>query len=541
MAVLAAPLACAPVAGQVPTLPESPAGQRAAAVLATLASSDEASVRALVEEQMGAELRAMSMETHLRTFSQARASVGGAPVRSVEAPSPYEVALTLGAGGGGLRLEIRVEEAPPHRIHGIVMRPAGGPAGGGPAPSGPAPERLTPEQRREVVDSVAARVQALYVVPDTGRMIADHLRARQAAGAYDAVTETADLVETLTRDLQAVNGDGHLYLRVAGAGPSAGFAPSPEAVRRSNHGFARVERLEGNVGYLQLTSIPSGAEAQALAVHALRFLERTDALILDLRGVPGGSGAMAGFLVSHFTEPEVPQLRVFWSQTGETQVRRSLAEVPGPRRTEVPLYVLVDGGSASAAEDIPFVLQNLGRATIVGERTAGAGRNNQIVPAAHGIGVSVSISRVMDPESGREWERVGVSPDVAARSADALAAAHLHALRRLAATAEGARRAELEATAEYAAAAAAPLPVPAELASAVAGRYEGGRSVFLEEGRLHYRARDEAPALPLVLLADGRFASGPTTRIAFPRGPDGRVRLEISPAGLPPRSFERLP
>jgi hypothetical protein len=98
----------------------------------------------------------------------------------------------------------------------------------------------------------------------------------------------------------------------------------------------------------------------------------------------------------------------------------------------VPLFVLVDRRSASAAEDIPFVLQNLGRATIVGERAAGAGRNVGLHRAAHGLWVGVSISQAYDPATGRQWERVGIEPDVAAPSAEALDVALAHALPSLA-------------------------------------------------------------------------------------------------------------
>jgi C-terminal processing protease CtpA/Prc len=121
--------------------------------------------------------------------------------------------------------------------------------------------------------------------------------------------------------------------------------------------------------------------------------------------------------------------------TGETCVRTTLPAVPGPRRTDVPLYVLVDRRSASAAEDVPFVLQNLGRATIVGERTRSAGRNNAILPVGHGFIASVSHSRVQDPVSGREWELVGVQPDIAVDPEGAREAAHRHALGRLGRTA----------------------------------------------------------------------------------------------------------
>ncbi|MFL5540051.1 MAG: S41 family peptidase, partial [Longimicrobiaceae bacterium] len=70
----------------------------------------------------------------------------------------------------------------------------------------------------------------------------------------------------------------------------------------------------------------------------------------------------------------------------------------------------------------------LGRATIVGETTAGAGRNNMLLPVGSGLVASVSISRVSDPRTGRQWEAVGVKPDLEVPSDQALDAA-LRAIR----------------------------------------------------------------------------------------------------------------
>jgi C-terminal processing protease CtpA/Prc len=136
---------------------------------------------------------------------------------------------------------------------------------------------------------------------------------------------------------------------------------------------------------------------------------------------------MGQFLMSHFMPPEVHYLTVLSMATGETTEQRTLSEVPGPRRLDVPLYVLVDRGSASAAEAPAFVLQNFGRATIVGERTAGAGRNVVQFPAELGLRVSLSTTRVYEPSSGREWERTGVLPDIVTTSEDALTTALEHA------------------------------------------------------------------------------------------------------------------
>ncbi len=285
--------------------------------------------------------------------------------------------------------------------------------------------------RAEAVESVATIMERHYPWPDTAGMIAAHVRGRLQARDYDSIATLDALARALTRDVRAINGDLHLGVR-------AGPLPSPPG-GGPDLGVELVERLDDNVGYLRMRTIAGSPEAFNAVAEALRSLDGTDAMILDLRGVPGGSAAMANFLISHFTPPGVASLGVDWLTTGKTEIRLTLTTVPGPRRTAVPLYVLVDRRSASAAEDIPFVLQNLGRATIVGERTAGAGRNVDLHRAVHGLSVAVSISRVYDPATGRQWERVGIEPDIVAPSDEALDAALGHALRSLAGPVGGSR------------------------------------------------------------------------------------------------------
>lgn len=533
----AALLGCALLPAAAPAqearVPDSPAGRRFTALLATLQQSDTASIRAFVGEHMDAQFQAMPIDAHLQGFTSARERLRGARVVRVETPGPTLLNAVLEAGGQRVVVNVEVEAAAPNRISGLGLRPE--------ADVLPAPESLTAAQVREVVDSTVAQVERHYVSPDTGRMIAARLRARRDAGGYDALTRPADLAEALTADLRAHNGDRHLSISVRGP-QSGGGAGAGDGEPRTNYGFSRIERLDGNVGYIKLTRFSGSAQARDLAVTALRFVENTDAVILDLRGVPGGSGQLANFLISHFTAPDVPSLNVYRRQTGRTETRNTLAEVPGPRRTDVPLYVLIDRGSASAAEDVPFVLQNLRRATLVGERTAGAGRNNGSFSVGYGMSVSVSVSRVTDPASGREWETVGVQPDVAAPSEGALAAAHQHALRALAAAeADALRRTTLETVAEYVGAQARPAAVGADRLASYAGRYSSGRIVTVEGGRLWYQPAEGEPRREMLPLAEGRFAIGPTQRAEFVPGEGGRPRLRISAPGERPRDFDRQP
>ncbi len=335
--------------------------------------------------------------------------------------------------------------------------------------------RLTPVERRDVVDSVIAFVERTYVDADTARLIAATVRARRQAGAYDTATTTDALESLLTRDLRAVNHDLHLSVNFEGedaaplrrpaargdAGPGSrpepepsvarrrvpgGFSEQPgdvpvrllkdpryQSARRRNFGIGRAEVLPGNIGYLEITGFMGAPGMEHAVEDALRLLERTDAMIIDVRRNGGGSGIMSHLVASHFLDATPRATIRVTSRAGTPYTMRSFAKVPGPRRTDVPLYVLTSRFTASAAEEFAFILQNAGRATVVGDRTAGAGHMVESFSVGHGFTVGISVTRVSDPRTGLEWERVGVQPTLRVDADRALDAAQVSAMKALAA------------------------------------------------------------------------------------------------------------
>ena len=395
-----------------------------------------------------------------------------------------------------------------------------GPAAACAQPAGSAqPAPLDARTRAAVIDSLAGQLQRHYVDADTARRIGDLLRARLRAGAYDSVTYPARFAELVTRDLREVNGDLHLGLRFQPprGGPPPGGAS--DAVRQ-NYGMGKAEILPGNVGYLEISGFLGVEGSDEAVAAAMRMLEHTDAVIIDVRRNGGGSGLMSHLVFSHFLPAEpVETIRVKSRDPQLSRLQTSLAEVPGPRRPDVPLYVLTSLNTGSAAEEFAFVLKNLKRATVVGDRTAGAGHMVAGAPMPHGFVAGISITRVSDPRTGAEWEAVGVQPDRSVPADQALGAAHAMALRAAAAEATDAdRRRTLERTAEWVEARDRPRDFdPARLA-AIAGRYEGDRVVQIVAGRPMLRRGVNGMAEELVPLADGSFAFGGTTRIGFAPG-----------------------
>jgi hypothetical protein len=394
------------------------------------------------------------------------------------------------------------------------------------APSGPAraqsgAPRIDAAVRTSVIERTATALAETYVEADAGRKIGDLLRGKAADGTYERFDNPAQFADAVTRDMRSLNGDLHLGLQYSPPGTTPATFGGPGNPAAVNFGMGRVEILAGNVGYLEITGFLGAPGYRDAVIDALRFLSRTSAVIIDVRRNGGGSGEMSHFVFSHFLGADpVPTINVM-RRGGEPVQSRSFGEVPGPRRVDVPLYVLTSQGTGSAAEEFSFVLRNRKRAAIVGTRTAGAGRMVTRVPVGDGFSAGISTTRVTDPVSGAEWESVGVEPHVAVDAADALDAAHEAALTRLR---PAAGDPTIDRLIETIRARRTPVPTsPADLVR-FAGTYDG-RVVSVVDGALWYGRRPGALAERLVPLGKNRFALG-AVRFSFETGASG-VSLTI--------------
>jgi carboxyl-terminal processing protease len=156
------------------------------------------------------------------------------------------------------------------------------------------------------------------------------------------------------------------------------------------------------LGLVQLTSFSAGAHTQVSdAVHRL-LKAGARGLILDLRGNGGGLVDEAQMIASLF----VPS-GVIVSTRGRTQAPQTLYALGGAIPSKVPMVVLVDGGTASAAEIVTGALQDHRRATVVGTRTFGKGVFQEVEPLANGGALDVTVGEYFTP-NGRNLGGGGI-------------------------------------------------------------------------------------------------------------------------------------
>ena len=142
--------------------------------------------------------------------------------------------------------------------------------------------------------------------------------------------------------------------------------------RLDNFGIRRVERLDGNVGYLDLRRVAVPANAGPAIAAAMELVAGTYALIIDLRHNGGGSPEGVVLWCSYLLTEKPTHLNdIFHADTGETRQFWALPYVPGTRYVDRPVYVLTSSHTFSGGEDFCYTLQALGRAELIGETTGG--------------------------------------------------------------------------------------------------------------------------------------------------------------------------
>jgi hypothetical protein len=249
---------------------------------------------------------------------------------------------------------------------------------------------------REIVMIALSLLRSGYIFPDLAERAAAQIGARADAGEYDELGDEA-LAERLTSQLHEICDDKHLRVRTMpppgrggpaepdgpppqiapGAGQRPRSAPRPAPGSRPptrmegrpphNYGIRRVERLDGNGGYLDIRAVAAPHEAGPVIAAAMELIAGT--------------------------------------------------------------YALSSAETFSGGEDFCYTLQAQGRAEVIGETTGGGAHPTRMIPISATMGIAVPFARSVNPVTGTNWQGTGVVPDTPVPADQAYEVAYAKALR----------------------------------------------------------------------------------------------------------------
>ena len=314
---------------------------------------------------------------------------------------------------------------------------------------------LDASARAAIVQTLVAKINANYIDPAVAERVGGAIAKKHADGGYKDASSAKAFSVALAKDLRELSGDLHFGttldegFRESGRNaepPSrARMEESRERMARWGYGIEKIERLAGNVGYIELRGFGATEFVGPAYSAALSLLAGTDALILDLRRNGGGSPNSVAYLMSHFFPlgDERHLIDMYHRPTGTTQQYWTVRTVA--QRYDKPVYVLTSARTFSAGEDCAYDFQTQKRGTLVGETTGGGSNPVGWFAMGSSIVVAIPTSRATNAVTKTNWEHVGVKPDIAVPAAQALQAAHVAILRSLASSAkDDAERTELQ-------------------------------------------------------------------------------------------------
>jgi carboxyl-terminal processing protease len=170
-------------------------------------------------------------------------------------------------------------------------------------------------------------------------------------------------------------------------------------------------RVEGDVGYVRITSFSGQTQAGLdRAIDKLKdeLGDEIQGYVIDLRNNPGGLLDQAISVSDTFLD----RGEIVSTRGRDPESIQRFQATDGDRADDLPIVVLINGGSASASEIVAGALQDHGRAIVLGTKSFGKGSVQTIMPLnRRGAAIKLTTQRYYTP-SGRSIQAKGIEPDI---------------------------------------------------------------------------------------------------------------------------------
>ena len=417
-----------PVEPAKPVIPETAAGRTMAAWLEAFNSGDGPRMKEFVD-------RYKDPEGDM--IGQFRQETGGFDVVAIEKSEPLSVMFVVKEKASPTQAVgwLRVKDGEPAVIDSFTLLAI--PPGKTAADMRIDIDAGTPAR---IVDAITTQLNEWYVYPEVAKKMEQAIRQHLEHGDYKAITTGPELASALTDHLVEVSHDHHLRVEWTMQAPPQGDSePSAddkarmkEQFEKMNCGFVKVERLDGNIGYIKFNMFAPVDICGPKAADAFATLGDVDAVIFDLRDNGGGQPEMVSYVASWLFAKRTHLNDIYERKDNKTNQFWTTPDVPGKKLSTQPVYVLTSARTFSGAEEFCYDLQNTKRATIVGEVTGGGAHPTRGERLDDHFMIGVPFARAINPVTKTDWEGKGIQPEVKVPADQALDKAKQLATDRLA-------------------------------------------------------------------------------------------------------------
>ncbi|XP_061564339.1 retinol-binding protein 3-like [Cololabis saira] len=288
---------------------------------------------------------------------------------------------------------------------------------------------------KSLIGGIGELLEKYYAIREVALRVSKVLFRKWEEGLYRSVVDFESLASQLTADLHENSGDHRLHVFYCDVEPEPRHnvpkIPTAEEVGFIIDALFKVELLPGNIGYLRFDMMADVEVIKAIGPQLITSvwnkIVNTDSLIIDMRYNTGGYSTAIPLLCTYFFDAEpLRNLYNVFDRTTDTLIEvMTLPHIRGQRYgSSKDLFILTSHMTGSAAEVFTHTMQELKRATVVGEPTIGGSLSSGTYQIEDSVlYASIPNQVVISAITGKVWGFSGVEPHVFAQANYALPAA----------------------------------------------------------------------------------------------------------------------
>lgn len=291
-----------------------------------------------------------------------------------------------------------------------------------------------------VLSDITKKVKDYYIDKETYKKVDSLFQNELKKGTFNQLNKK-DFAALLTQKLRTTVKDEHFFVKyLDNYIPEKQMSEKEretlnnENNRLENFGFETVQRLPGNIGYINYKGFASPEASERTLAATMDFVANTHSLIIDLRENGGGENGMLLLFLSYFFDQKTDLYTTWFRHDQKTVTDSTQTKVSGQKYLHKKIYILTSKKTFSAGEAVAYFLQQYKLAEVIGEKTGGAANPVDHFMVQNQYLLLVPAGKITSLATGKNWEHTGVIPDQEVKSEDALKTAHSAILKNILAT-----------------------------------------------------------------------------------------------------------